>query len=152
MSGFSWEEKTRNIYILIILEYMLGFAWYKKTTEHYILIMSNKVQQYASLYLYEINLHISGVHRTHHQEYIYWKCSVPVQVISLIWTTTFLQRGLIRPRCTNLVAQIGHMTCTRSCSYSFKFSWRLVRWTTEVCSVILQKINTSILLHLVGSY
>jgi len=70
MLGFSWEEKTRNIYILIILEYMLGFACYKKRSEHYILIMSNKVQQYAGLCLYEINLHISGVHRTHHQEYI----------------------------------------------------------------------------------
>ena len=38
--------------------------------QHYILIMSNKIQQYAGFYLYEITQHISGVHRTHHQEYI----------------------------------------------------------------------------------
>jgi len=44
------------------------------------------------------------------------------------------------------------MTCTRSCSYSFMYSWWWVRWTPETRRVILQSINTCILLHLVGSY
>ena len=35
-----------------------------------ILIRSNKLQQYAGIYLLQITLHVSGVHRTHHQEYI----------------------------------------------------------------------------------
>ena len=41
--------------------------------------------------------HISGVHRTHHQEYIKLYLQPLVQVISRINATTFLQRGLIRP-------------------------------------------------------
>jgi hypothetical protein len=28
--------------------------------------------------------------------------------------------------------------CTRSCSYSFMYSWWWVRWTPETCRVILQ--------------
>ena len=28
------------------------------------------MQQYAGIYLVQIALHVSGVHRTHHQEYI----------------------------------------------------------------------------------
>ena len=34
-----------------------------------ILIRSNKMQQYAGIFC-KISLHVSGVHRTHHQEYI----------------------------------------------------------------------------------
>ena len=35
------------------------------------LIRSNKIQQYVSIYLLQNNsIHVSGVHRTHHQEYI----------------------------------------------------------------------------------
>ena len=30
------------------------------------------------------------------------------------------------------------LTCTRGCSYSFMYSWLLVRWTPETCRVILQ--------------
>jgi len=30
------------------------------------------------------------------------------------------------------------MTCTRSCSYSFMYSWWWVRRTPETCRVILQ--------------
>ena len=44
------------------------------------------------------------------------------------------------------------MTYTRGFSYSFMYSWEWVRWTPETCRVILQWINTCILLHLVGSY
>jgi len=39
------------------------------TTNEYILIRSNKMQQYAGIYLLQNHsLHVSGVHRTHHQE------------------------------------------------------------------------------------
>jgi len=44
------------------------------------------------------------------------------------------------------------MTCTRGCNYSFIYSWWWVRWTPKTFRVILQWINTCILLHLVGSY
>ena len=40
-------------------------------TVYYVLIRSNKMQQYAGIYLLQNHfLHVSGVHRTHHQEYI----------------------------------------------------------------------------------
>jgi len=35
-----------------------------------ILIRSNKMQQYAGIYFLQITLHISGVYRNPHQEYI----------------------------------------------------------------------------------
>ena len=35
-----------------------------------ILIRSNEMQQYAGVYLLQITLHVSGVYRTHLQEYI----------------------------------------------------------------------------------
>ena len=38
------------------------------------------------------------------------------------------QRGLIMPRWTKIVTRIRDMTCTRSCSYSFMYSWWWVRW------------------------
>jgi len=37
--------------------------------------------------------------------------------------TNFLQRGLIGPRWRKVVTRIRDMTCTRSCSYSFLYSW-----------------------------
>ena len=36
-----------------------------------------------------------------------------------IGSTTFLQRGLIRPRWRKVFAPLRNMTCTRGCSYSF---------------------------------
>ena len=42
-----------------------------------ILIRSNKMQQYAGIYLLQNHsLHVSGVHRTHHQENIKLYCSL----------------------------------------------------------------------------
>ena len=35
-----------------------------------IIIRSNKMQQYAGIYLLQNTLHVSGVYRTRHQEYI----------------------------------------------------------------------------------
>ena len=43
-----------------------------------------------------ITLHVSGIYRTHHQEYIKLKQQLLVQVISCIRATTFCQSGLIR--------------------------------------------------------
>ena len=42
----------------------------------------------------KITLHVSGVNRTHHQEYIELYLQPLVQVISRISETTFVQRGL----------------------------------------------------------
>jgi len=36
--------------------------------------------------------------------------------------TTFLHRGLIKPRWRKVVTRIRDMTCTRSCKYSFMYS------------------------------
>ena len=44
----------------------------------------------------KVTLHVSGVHRTHHQQYIKLYLQPLVQVISCIIATTFLYRGLIR--------------------------------------------------------
>ena len=41
----------------------------------------------------KITLHVSGVCRTHHQEYIKLKLQLLVQVISRVRATTFRQRG-----------------------------------------------------------
>jgi hypothetical protein len=41
----------------------------KEINKKFILIRSNKMQQYAGIYLMQNHsLHVSGVHRTHHQE------------------------------------------------------------------------------------
>jgi len=48
------------------------------------------MQQYAGVYL-----HVSGVYRTHYQEYIKLLLQLLVQVISRVRATTFHQRGLI---------------------------------------------------------
>ena len=50
----------------------------------------------------KITLHVLGVHRTHHQEYIKLQLQSLVQVIA----TTFFQRGQIWPRWRKVVAQI----------------------------------------------
>jgi hypothetical protein len=36
-----------------------------------ILKRSNKMQQYAGIYLLQITLHVSGLHRTHHQSEVH---------------------------------------------------------------------------------
>ena len=54
----------------------------------------------------KITLHVSGVHRTHNQEYIKVLSQFLVQVILRIRGTTFLQRGLSRPRWRKVVVQI----------------------------------------------
>ena len=43
----------------------------------------------------KITLHVPGVYRTHHQEYIKLQLQPLVQVVSRVEATTFRQRGLI---------------------------------------------------------
>ena len=64
-------------------------------------------------------LHVSGVHRTHHQEHIKRLLQPLVQVIvseqqpsSNVANLVTLEEGC----CSH------NMTCTRGCSYSFMFS------------------------------
>jgi len=40
-----------------------------------------------------------------------------------------------RPRWRRVVALLSDMTCIRSCSYSFMYSWWWVQWTPETCRV-----------------
>ena len=62
----------------------------------------------------KITVHISGVYRTHHQEYI--EVSAASGTGHSVRATTFCQRGLIRPRWRKVVALTRDMTCTRRCS------------------------------------
>ena len=81
-----------------------------------IFIRSNKMQQYAGIYLpqnhstcFGCPSHLSsGVHET-------------VTAASGTGHIMYLQRGLIRPR-RKVVALLHNMTCTRGCSYSFMYS------------------------------
>ena len=45
----------------------------------------------------KITLHVSGVYRTHHQEYIKLQLQLLLKVVSRVRQTTLRQRGLIRP-------------------------------------------------------
>ena len=67
-------------------------------------------------------LHVSGVYRTHHQEYIKLQLQLLVQVVSRLRATIIRQRGLIRPRWRKVVALTRRMTCTRNCSCSLMYS------------------------------
>ena len=79
--------------------------------------------QLIQVFIYcKLTLHVPGVYRTNHQEYIRLLLQLLVQVISRIRVTTFCQRGLIRPRWQTIVALMRDMTCTRSCSNSLMYS------------------------------
>ena len=87
-----------------------------------ILIRSNEMQQYVGIYLLQnystcfgcISHPSSGIHQT---------VTVASGTGLSVRATNFRQRGLIRPRWRKVVALIRDMTCTRSCSYSFMYSW-----------------------------
>jgi hypothetical protein len=105
----------------------------------FILIRTNKMQQYAGIYLLQnhctcfwcLSLPSSGVNKT---------LNAASGTGHSIWVTTFLQHGQIR---TNLaMVEEGccpdTTTCTRGRSYSFMYSWKWVRWTPKTCRVILR--------------
>jgi hypothetical protein len=71
---------------------------------HSILIRTNKMQLMQVFICCKITLHVLGVYRTHHQEYIKLSLQLQVQVISRIRAKIFCQRGLIRPRWLKVVA------------------------------------------------
>jgi len=56
-----------------------------------ILIRSNKIQHYAVFIYRKFTLHVSGVHCTHHQEYIKLQLQPLVQVVSRNSATTLLR-------------------------------------------------------------
>ena len=80
-----------------------------------ILIRSNKMQQYAGIYLLQNHSHISVVHRTHHQEYIKTVIEISGTGHS-ICATTFLQRGLWPLATLEEGCCTDTVTCTRGCS------------------------------------
>jgi len=60
-----FEDKVRHVQVIEEL-YIHG-----SVHRNSVLIRSNKIQQYAGIYLLQNHsLHVSGVHRTHHQENI----------------------------------------------------------------------------------
>ena len=114
----------------------------------FILIRSKKMQQYAGIYLLQNHSTCSGC-PSHPSSGVHKAVTAASGTGHSIWATTFLQHGLsatLEEGCCS-----DTVTCTRGCSYSFMYS-RWVRWTSETCRVILQYINTCILLHLVESY
>jgi len=84
------------------------------------------MQQYAGIYLLQNcstcfgcpSHQSSGVHKT---------VTTASGTGHSVRETTFRQRGLTRPRWRKVVAPIRDTTCTRSCSYSFMYSWWWVR-------------------------
>jgi len=134
-----------------------------------ILVRSNKVQQYACIYLLQIYSTCFGC-PSHPSSGVQKTVTAASGTGHSIWATTFLQHGQfghtggrLLLRCYELYQRLqlatleegccsGTMTCTRGCSYSFVYSWWWVQRTPETCRVNLQQINTCILLHLVGSY
>ena len=64
----------------------------------------------------KFTLHVSGVHRTYHQEYHKLQLQPLVQAILRNGATTFLQRGVIKPRWRRVVASLRNVICTRGCS------------------------------------
>ena len=99
-----------------------------------ILIRSNKMQQYAVIYVLQNHSTCfgcpshpsSGVHKT-------------VTAASGTGHITYL-RNNFPPTWPTLEegCRSDTMTCTRGCSYSFMDSWWWVRWTPETCRVVLQ--------------
>ena len=64
----------------------------------------------------KITLHVSGVHRTHHQEYLKLYLQPLVQVIVSEQQTSSDVATLEEGCCSDT------MTCTRDCRYSFMYS------------------------------
>ena len=100
-----------------------------------ILIRSNKMQQYAGIYLLQ-NYSTCFRRPSHPSSGVHKTVTAASGTGHSIWATAFLQRGLkatLEEGCCS-----DTMTCTRGCSYSFVYSWWWVRWTPETCWVILQ--------------
>ena len=82
---------------------------------YFMLIRSNKMQQYAVIYLLQNHCTCIGCP------------SHPSSGVN-----KFITEASGTGRCSDT------MTCTRGCSNTFMYSWWWVRWTPETCRVILQ--------------
>jgi len=142
--GHEWMEQTIQLCNLVLRWVKLGLRslilrlFYIRGSVHRnsILIRSNKMQQYAGIYLLQ-NYSTCFGRQSHPSSGVHKTVTADSGTCHRIWAT-FIQRGLIIPRWRKVVAQIRDMTCTRGCSYSFMYSWSWVRWTPETCRVILQ--------------
>ena len=110
-----------NMHIYVANMY-IRFNIHDSVHRNSILIRSNKMQQYAGIYLlknystcFGCPSHpSSGVHKT---------ATAASGTGHITYTVaTFPWRGLIRSHRRKVVTQIRDMTCTRSCSYSFMYS------------------------------
>ena len=75
--GFTLCFRKRAIFLIYESQRVPVFVWIilgnnsARIKYVNILIRSNKMQQYAGIYLLQNHsLHVSGVHRIHHQEYV----------------------------------------------------------------------------------
>ena len=84
----------------------VGYAGaYKETDAAYILIRSNKMQQYAGIYLLQ-NYSTCFGFSSHPSLWVHQTVNAASGTGHTIWATTFRQRGLIRSRRKKVVAQI----------------------------------------------
>jgi hypothetical protein len=102
-----------------------------------ILVRHNKMQQYAGIYLLKNYSTCFGL-PSHPSSGIHKSVTAASGTAHNNWVKTFLQCDLIRPHWTKVVTRLRDMICTRSCSYTFMYSWWWVRWTPETYGVILQ--------------
>ena len=158
--AWSWFSRTETCCQLCISEFYI----YGSVHRDSVLISSNKMQQYAGIYLLHVYSTCFG--RSSRPSSGEQKTVAEVSGTGHSNSATTCTIGhvggrlLLRyydlyhwPRWRNVVDQIlwpvplatfeegrwtVNMTCTRGCSYSFMYSWWWARWTPETCRVILQ--------------
>jgi hypothetical protein len=124
-NGTSLLSSCQNWYCLILfLLIVLNTQFYIHGSVHRdsIIIRSNKMKQYAGIYLLQnystcfgcLSHPSSGAHQT---------VTAASGTGHSVRATTFCPRGLIRPPWRKVVALTREMTCTRSCSYSVMYWW-----------------------------
>jgi len=107
---------------VIYLHVNLVFYVHGSVHRNSILITSNKMWQYAGIFLLQSHSTCFGC-TSHPSPGVHKTLTAASGTGHSIWATTFLQRGLIS---------------TRGCSYSFMYSWWWVLWTPETCRVTLR--------------
>ena len=124
---------------LLFSNYSTSFFFYIHGSVHRnsILIRSNKMQQYAGVYLLQNYSTCFGC-LSHPSSAVHQNVTAPSGTGHITWQRNKLPPAWSRPRWRKFVALTRDMTCTRSCSYSLIYSWWWVRWTPETYRVILQ--------------
>ena len=87
----------------------------------FILIRSNKMQQYAGIYLLQNYSTCFGC-LSHLSSAVNQILTAASGTSHSVRATTYRQRGLIMPRWRKVVVLTRDMTCTRTCSYSLMYS------------------------------